>query len=44
MILVHVSISSAELALFDDVKRHGTFRLQGTENPPNGPLFMGHPV
>ena len=41
--MILVSISSADVALFDDTKRHDTFRLQGTENPPF-PLFMGHPV
>ena len=32
--MILVSFSSAEDTLFDDVKRYGTFRLQGTENPP----------
>ena len=29
--MILVSISSADVDLFDDVKRHDTFRLQGTE-------------
>ena len=32
--MILVSFSSAEDTLFDDVKRYGTFRSQGTENPP----------
>ena len=32
--MILVSISSAEVALFDDVKRHGTFSFQSTEHPP----------
>ena len=41
--MILVLFSSEEVASFDDVKRYGTFRSQGTENPAV-PLFMGHPV
>ena len=33
-LMILVSISSAGVAWFEDVKRYGTFRSQATENPP----------
>ena len=41
--MIWVSFSSAEDALFNDVKKYNTFRSQGTENPPFR-FFGGHPV
>ena len=40
-ILILVSFSSAEDALFNDVNNSGTFISQGTENPPF--RFFGTP-
>ena len=33
-LMILVSLSSAEDALYNDVQKYTTFRMQGTENPP----------
>ena len=41
--MIFVSFSSAEDAVFKDVKKYDTLSLQGTGNPPFR-YFGGHPI